>query len=66
MAIWFGFALAYQLARAASDRNPARAFANGDRVFHLELRITSRLYELTIEQFVVQRHWLAQLVSWTY
>lgn len=66
MAIWFGFALAYQLARAASDRDPARAFANGDRVFHLELRLTSKLYELTIEQFVQQRHWLAQLVSWTY
>jgi hypothetical protein len=66
MAIWFGFALAYQLARAASDRDPARAFANGDRVFHLELRVTSKLYELTIEQFVQQRHWLAQLVSWTY
>ncbi len=66
MAIWFGFALAYQLARAATDRNPARAFANGDRVVNLELHVTSRLYELTLEQFVDQRHWLAQLVSWTY
>jgi PAP2 superfamily len=66
MAIWFGFALVYQLARAASDRNPARAFANGWRVFHIETNITNRLYELTCEQFVDQRHWLAQLVSWTY
>lgn len=66
MAIWFGFALAYQLARAATDRNPAKAFANGDRVVALERHFTSRLYELTIEQFVLQRHWLAQLVSWTY
>ncbi len=66
MAIWFGFAAAYQLARAATDRDPARAFANSFRVVNLELKVTSRLYELTIEQFVVQRHWLAQLVSWTY
>lgn len=66
MAIWFGFAAAYQLARAATDRNPARAFANSFRVVSLELRVTNRLYELTIEQFVLQRHWLARLVSWTY
>jgi hypothetical protein len=66
MAIWFGFAGAYQLARAATDRNPARAFANSWRVLSLELHVTNRVYELTIEQFVIQRHWLAGLVSWTY
>ncbi len=66
MAIWFGFALAYQLARAATDRNPTRAFANGKRIVNLELDVTHRLYELTLEQFVLQRHWLARLVSWTY
>jgi membrane-associated phospholipid phosphatase len=66
MAIWFGFALAYQLARAATDRNPAKAFANGIRVVNLESHVTNRLYELTFQQFVDQRHWLAQLVSWTY
>ena len=66
MAIWFGFALVYQLARAASDRHPSQAFANGIRVVNLEERFTNRLYELTIQQFVDQRHWLAALVSWTY
>jgi hypothetical protein len=66
MAIWFGFALAYQLARAATERNPAKAFANGLRVVSLETRISHRLYELTFEHFVDQRHWLARLVSWTY
>jgi len=66
MAIWFGFAAAYQVARAATDRNPERAFSNSFRVISLELRVTNRLYELTIEQFVLQRHWLAGLVSWTY
>ncbi len=66
MAIWFGFALGYQLVRAATDRDPARAFANGFAVVNFELRFTNQLYELTIQQFVDQRHWLAQLVSWTY
>ena len=66
LAIWFGFALGYQLVRAAADRNPAQAFANGWRVFDFETRLTNQLYELTIQQFVDQRHWLAQLVSWTY
>jgi PAP2 superfamily len=66
MAIWFGFALGYQLVRAATDRDPARAFANGFAVVNFELHFTNQLYELTIQQFVDQRHWLAQLVSWTY
>jgi hypothetical protein len=66
VAIWFGFLLAYQVARGISDRDPTRAFTNGFRVFNLETHLTSRLYELTFEQFVTQRHWLAQLVSWTY
>ena len=66
MAIWLGFALAYQLARGITDRNPARAVSNGLRVVHLETTVSHRLYELTFQQFVDSRHWLAQLVSWTY
>ena len=64
--IWFGFLAAYQLARGATDRDQAKAFANGKRIVNLELHISHRLYELTIEQFVQQRHWLAEAVSWTY
>ena len=53
--------------RAASPTAiPTKAFANGFRVVHLETNLTHRLYELTFQQFVDQRHWLAQLVSWTY
>jgi hypothetical protein len=66
LAIWFGFLFAYQLVRGASDKNSAKAFANGDRIVHFEEHFTSRLYELTFQQFVDQRAWLAQLVSWTY
>jgi membrane-associated phospholipid phosphatase len=66
LAIWFGFAVAYQLARGLADRNPARAFQNGHRVVDFEVRVTHRLYELTFQQFVDQRHLLATAVSWTY
>lgn len=66
LAIWFGFAIAYQLARGLADRNPAKAFANGHHVVDFEIRVTHRLYELTIEQFVDQRHVLETAVSWTY
>ena len=66
LAIWFGFVFAYQVGRGFADRDPARAFSNGIRVFNLEMSITHRFYELTFQQFVDQRHWLALAASWTY
>ncbi len=66
LAIWFGFAVLYQLARGFADRNPTKAFSNGWEVVHLETRVTHRLYELTFQHFVDQKHWLETLVSWTY
>src|SRR5438552_3847768 len=65
-AIWFGFLAVYQLARGVADRHPEQAFANGLRVVDFETRLDHRLYELTLQQFVDQRGWLASLVSWTY
>jgi len=64
--IWFGFAVLYQLARGVADRNPTKAFANGYHVARIETRVFHRLYELTFQQFVDQRHLLATAVSWTY
>jgi hypothetical protein len=66
IAIWFGFLAAYQLARGFADRHPERAITNGLRVVSIETHFTHRLYELTLQQFVDQRAWLASLVSWTY
>jgi PAP2 superfamily len=66
LAIWFGFAVLYQLARGVADRNPAKAFANGQAVVNFETHITHRLYELTFQNFVDQRHLLETVVSWTY
>jgi hypothetical protein len=64
--IWFGFALLYQLARGIADRNPARAFANGYHVLNIETHFAHRVYELTLQHFVDQRHLLETAVSWTY
>jgi len=64
--IWFGFAILYQVARGVADRDPARAFSNGYHVVDIETGVFHRLYELTFQQFVDQRHFLETLVSWTY
>jgi PAP2 superfamily len=66
LAIWFGFAVLYQLVRGVADRNPSKAFANGISVVNFETRVTHRLYELTFQNFVDQRHLLETAVSWTY
>jgi hypothetical protein len=66
--IWFGFALVYQVARGLADRvnDPSKAFVNGYHVLNIETHVAHRLYELTFQQFVDQRHVLATAVSWTY
>jgi len=67
LAIWFGFALLYQLVRGIVDRRPPQvAFQHGYKVLHIETGVFSRLYELTLQNFVEQRHLLADAVSWTY
>jgi hypothetical protein len=67
LAIWFGFALLYQVVRGYVDRRPAAvAFQHGYKVFHLETRVFHRLYELTFQNFVDQRHLLETAVTWTY
>jgi hypothetical protein len=66
VAIWFGFLAVYQVARGFADRNPTKAFQNGEDIVNLETRVTHRLYELTLQNFVDQKHWLETVVSWTY
>jgi membrane-associated phospholipid phosphatase len=66
VAIWLGFLLVYQLARGVADLSPERAIANGRWIVDFETNLNSRLYELTLQQFVNQRGWLADLAAWTY
>jgi hypothetical protein len=65
MAIWLGFALAYQVARGVADRDPTRAFANAIRVIDFEQRAAG-LYELTAQRIVDSSNLLAKLAAWTY
>jgi membrane-associated phospholipid phosphatase len=63
--IWFGFLLAYQVARGMADRDPTRAFANGWAVIDLEQRLTG-LGELTLQGWTQSSQFLEALVMWTY
>jgi membrane-associated phospholipid phosphatase len=63
--IWFGFLLAYQVARGIADRDPARAFENGWRVIDIEQRLTG-LGELTLQGWTQSSALLEQAVMWTY
>jgi len=66
LAIWFGFLAAYQVARGLADRAPSEAFANGFRVVQFETHVSGKLVELSLQQFVQAKDWLAPVVSWTY
>ena len=66
LAIWFGFILAYQVARGVADRNPARAFTNGWKVLTLEQRTTHHIFELTAQRLADSSQWLLTAASWTY
>jgi len=66
LAIWFGFILAYQVARGIADRNPARAFTNGWKVLTLEQRATNHIFELTVQRVADSSQWLLTAASWTY
>ena len=66
LGIWFGFGVLYQLARGLADRNPTKAFENGYHVLDFETSVAHRVYELTFQHFVDQRHLLQTVVSWTY
>ena len=63
--IWFGFLLAYQVARGIADRDPSEAFANGWKVIDIEQRLTG-LGELTLQGWTQSSEFLEAIVSWTY
>jgi membrane-associated phospholipid phosphatase len=65
LAIWFGFALAYQVARGVADRSAVEAFENGRAVIDLERR-ASGLWELTLQSWTHASGVMTTAVSWTY
>lgn len=65
LVIWFGFYVAYQLARGLADRDETRAFENGLKVIDLERR-AGALFELSLQGFLNSSELLIRLTSWTY
>ena len=66
LGIWFGFLLAYQVARGFADRSPAKAFDDGLRVIGFEQHVSSTLWELTFQRVADSSRLLATATSWTY
>jgi membrane-associated phospholipid phosphatase len=65
LAIWFGWLLAYQIARGMADRSPAAAFENGLKVIDVERRLGA-LWELSLQGALVSSDFLIELSSITY
>jgi membrane-associated phospholipid phosphatase len=63
--IWFGFILAYQVARGVADRSHSVAFDNARAVIDFEHRVTG-LWELSLQSWTESYHLLGVLTSWTY
>jgi hypothetical protein len=66
LSIWFGFLLAYQVARGLADRDPTRAFDNGWRVLGVEQGMTHHIFELTLQRVAESSSLLNRLASLTY
>jgi hypothetical protein len=66
LSIWFGFLLAYQVARGVADRDPTRAFDNGWRVLGVEQGMTHHIFELTLQRVAESSSLLNRLASLTY
>jgi hypothetical protein len=66
LGIWFGFLLAYQVARGIADRDFLQAFDNGRAIIDLENRLHA-LVEIDIQHVVTSAgSWAVQAVNWTY
>jgi hypothetical protein len=63
--IWFGFLVAYQIARGLAGHDRTVAIAHGHWVINAEDRIGD-LFELTFQKVALSSRWLEFAVSWTY
>ncbi|MBV8064423.1 MAG: phosphatase PAP2 family protein [Actinobacteria bacterium] len=66
VALWIGFYVSYLAVRALTDRNPARAVLNGQRVISFEYHLTHHLYELTVQRLADSSRFLLTASAWTY
>jgi PAP2 superfamily len=65
LSLWFGFLLAYQVARGVADRNTSKAFENALTVIDLE-QSADALFELSLQRITHSSELLTELTLWTY
>jgi membrane-associated phospholipid phosphatase len=66
IALWSGFAMAYEITRGLVAGSRTRALVNGGDVIRLERRVGT-LYELSVQRAVLRApHVLLVLVDWSY
>src|SRR5919108_6118251 len=66
LGIWFGFGLAYQVARGLADRSPTEALQNGRHVIDFE-RGVHALVEVGVQRVILEAGgFLLGAVNWTY
>jgi PAP2 superfamily len=65
LSLWFGFLLAYQVARGIADRDTGRAFENALTVIDIEQKANA-LIELDLQRWIHSSELLTTLTSWTY
>jgi PAP2 superfamily len=65
LSLWFGFLLAYQVARGIADRNTAKAFDNALTVIDIEQKANA-LFELDLQRWIHSSELLTTMTSWTY
>jgi len=66
VAIWVGFALAYQVARGVADRNPDQALRNGQHLIDIQRHLRA-LFEVRLQRLVLDAGgYLLDAVDWTY
>jgi PAP2 superfamily len=65
LSLWFGFLLAYQVARGIADRDTGKAFENALTVIDIERRADA-LIELDLQRVIHSSGFLTELTLWTY
>jgi membrane-associated phospholipid phosphatase len=65
LAVWAGFALAYQIARGFANRGPAPALANAEWVLRFEGRLGG-VFELHLQRSLLHVGAFITAVNWTY
>lgn len=65
LSLWFGFLLAYQVARGIADRDTGKAFENALTVIDIERRADA-LFELDLQRVIHSSDFLTELTLWTY